>query len=455
MAIKYADFDLATGNNDGTSWANAWKTMDDVNAGTNGSAPAAGDILVARGTDTLSSSPALTASGTAGNPIIYVGVNSSGVYEQGTRAVLDADNTAANALNFNSKEDIIFQAFDFLNGTSNNVVTVNKADIFFDCRIVSSGAVGCSAASKNYFIRCQFLTNTGSALTLGTDCYVSECFFNGNGGSDVQCVVPATTVTRSIFTNSQTCIWASTNLFVDGCIFNSADVICLRNGGTIMTVKNSLFTNNTVAGLSMFYQADVLAFNNAFWNNSGDKLAAGATYTIFPYGASDVALSGDPYDDESTDDLTITQPNTDLINIEVPLDPNNSAFECIGLPPTRSTGTVPTFAGITGSQMASNGSLFLQWTDGTGEGQYVVFLSTSAITYADSERVCLVNTGIEKCIVAQTGAGTPLLPNTLYYYAVRAASGTLTYDTNVVTGSYTCVGLGNTAPQYIKNIAGG
>ncbi len=343
MATYYADFDLGTGNNDGTAWADAWQTMDDVQAGTNGTAPAAGDTVLCRGTNTLSSVPALSASGTAGNPIIYVGVNSSGVYEDGTRAVLDANSSAANALDWNSREYTYFTAFDFLNGTSHNIIGMNKFNVMYDCRIVNAGGDGVNSATSNqsFYHRVQVINSTGDGMAIGNDNVVEECFINLSGTTSLNAYASRRlSVIGTILTNSGLNLLSCGNANVDGCIFNNAGQIAIQNNNIDVQVKNSLFTNMTTGGafISIFYGADILATNNAFWNNSGDKLGGGATYTIFPYGDTDTALSGDPYADEANDDLTISQPNTDLINISVNLSGNNISYEDIGIGTVRSSG---------------------------------------------------------------------------------------------------------------------
>lgn len=77
MATYFADFDLGTGSNDGTSWANAWRTMQDAHDGTNGTAPAAGDFVLCKGTDSISSTISLTTAGAVTGHIRYIGVAAS------------------------------------------------------------------------------------------------------------------------------------------------------------------------------------------------------------------------------------------------------------------------------------------------------------------------------------------------------------------------------------------
>jgi len=100
MATKYADFDLTTGANNGSGWADAWRSMADVIAGSNSTPPAAGDTVLMRGTDTTTAVITWNLSGAHDTGYIkLIGVDASGNNVGGnTRAVIDRNNGNSIAL---------------------------------------------------------------------------------------------------------------------------------------------------------------------------------------------------------------------------------------------------------------------------------------------------------------------------------------------------------------------
>lgn len=175
MATYYADFDLATGNNDGTSWADAWQTMADAIAGTNGTPPAAGDTVYCRGTDTLSASPTLTQSGGGSTGRIrWIGVNGSGTND-GTRVVLDA-NGARHALTL-SGDHHLFENFAFTGttGSYDGLWGAGDYNVFVNCAAYSCGDCGFgSLGTNNILIRCVAYSNGGYGIYGST---TTQCFF--------------------------------------------------------------------------------------------------------------------------------------------------------------------------------------------------------------------------------------------------------------------------------------
>lgn len=135
MTTYYADFDLTTGNNDGSNAANAWKTMADVFAGSNGTAPAAGDTVLCKGTDVLGASVEPSASGAYNTGYIkFIGVDSSWNNVGGSaRAVLDGNGGAYSVLYCNTGRSYLwFENFIFKN--------TNKASGNCAVRIVTNNS---------------------------------------------------------------------------------------------------------------------------------------------------------------------------------------------------------------------------------------------------------------------------------------------------------------------------
>lgn len=176
MTTYYADFDLATGNNTGVDAANAWKTFADVLAGSNGTAPTAGDTVLCKGTDTLAGTQTVTIDGTYdGGYIKFIGVDASWANVGGsTRAVLDANGGAFSCLTFNGANYIWMENFrltntskaanrngvDYVTAYSDNDIWVNcVADNCYNGFQGSSGYARCLT-----FIRCLAHTNANAGF---------------------------------------------------------------------------------------------------------------------------------------------------------------------------------------------------------------------------------------------------------------------------------------------------
>lgn len=157
MATYYADFDLTTGNNDGSDAANAWRTMADVIAGNNGTVPAAGDSVLCKGTDTTSAVTTVNISGSNTGHIKFIGVDSSwDNVGDTTRAIIDANNGAYVCTSI-AGSYIWFENFEFINAGSSGSTY--------------HGVQFASGAYRDYciFINCAARDNNGIG-------------FDGNGG---------------------------------------------------------------------------------------------------------------------------------------------------------------------------------------------------------------------------------------------------------------------------------
>jgi len=183
MATKYANFDLATGNNDGSDWTNAWKTMADAIAGTNSAPPAAGDTVYCKGTDTLAAGCVLNLVGTEISYIRWIGVNASGTND-GTRATLDCNGGNFPALQFNAAYCNSFDNFRFTGSVTNGVASGVGASyylVFNNCSFDNNGSAGINfttnnAAQYNTFVRCVFYGNDYGFITSNYDRFFFSCF---------------------------------------------------------------------------------------------------------------------------------------------------------------------------------------------------------------------------------------------------------------------------------------
>jgi len=176
MTDYYVDADLDSGDNDGGgdgdaydptsagNWTNAWKTFADCMAGTNGSAPAAGDVVFCKGTDTLGSATVTTsASGSVASGFItFIGCAADGSVD-GTRVVINGDGSYVPLTN-GGHSFLWFENFEFTNSSGDGVAWHTNGDycVFVNCISHSnSSGDGFTGASGDQvlFVKCQAYSN--------------------------------------------------------------------------------------------------------------------------------------------------------------------------------------------------------------------------------------------------------------------------------------------------------
>ena len=143
MADLLADFDLGTGLDDGSSWANAFKTP-----GTMDSGMSAGDRCFIQGDHSQSSALTLDSPGTVTNPCIYIGVKQGTTNDpvEETDVVDDQDDANMPSITTTGVNDIKPRDFARWWGvkfvTGNNFVDVNTTTgwIMEQCHIVLGAA---------------------------------------------------------------------------------------------------------------------------------------------------------------------------------------------------------------------------------------------------------------------------------------------------------------------------
>ncbi len=437
----------AAGGTDSGTQANPYKSQ----ASLIGGGISAGDIIYWTGIETLTgAATAWPTSGTAAAPIQIISTDSSWNYEKGTGGI--NANGQTNALNLNSKGFIIVTGMKTYGASGDNITGGSNRCYFFEVESYSAGGYGIYCNSTfQYMIDCYLYSNTTAGAYLGGRGLMSGCFLTLNGKGVIlesgDHIEDTTSVNN---TTSQIEFLAGNYGTVTNCTASGGNygIVC----GAAHYVKNTLISKAAIEGINGTGSHLATLNNVAMWDNTLD-VAAALIVVYHPYQSTLIAIGSDPYVTFGTD-WSIARPNTDLLDVEVSVGTQTDYVTIGSLTPTIPTASTPTFAGLTGGQMVSDGSLRLEWAAGSGGTHYVGYVSTSAITYAVGERACMVNFGINKMTIFQTGAGTPLVPGTFYYFAVRLEKiGTSAEDTNTVTGQYTCVGRG-TAPQYIKQGGG-
>jgi len=168
----YADFDVSGGSNLGTL-AQPWETLADVLAGTNGTAPAAGESVGCKGTDGITSTVTVSLDGTSsGGYIKFIGVDSNWDNVGGTTlTIIDGQTNTLDCLTFIGATFLWFENFDIKNagssGTTNDGIygatTNNNYNVFInihthDCK--GDGISGNLYLKRSLFFRCSSYNNS-------------------------------------------------------------------------------------------------------------------------------------------------------------------------------------------------------------------------------------------------------------------------------------------------------
>jgi len=170
MADIYADGQLGTGANNGSSWVNAYQGEAGLQSACD--AAIADDIIHITRTFTLTAAIDIdTASGNNGSPIRVIGYNynSGSPIVDGTRSILDANSAAANCIAANGVHYWVLENIEFKNATGDNVTAVT-ADVqswtFINCISHDAGGDGWGYDDINLkyisyarYIACQSYSN--------------------------------------------------------------------------------------------------------------------------------------------------------------------------------------------------------------------------------------------------------------------------------------------------------
>ncbi len=191
MATWLANFDLGTGNNDGTSVANAFRSMQ---AAVDEVTLAAGDIVYCVGTDTLGANLDLDGnSGDETNGMVrFIGVSSiDPVTNDGTRAVIDGNSQTwtciATATDFWNIEN-----FEFTQMSGAGLGALTSPDIWFfnNCSFNNNSTFGIDSTQIqfSFFFRCTFFLNGSDGVNRGDENSFLFCSFHDNTASGIRCL---------------------------------------------------------------------------------------------------------------------------------------------------------------------------------------------------------------------------------------------------------------------------
>jgi len=314
MADRYVMIGLATGNDDGTSWTDAYQSVAGFQTALD--ATAAGDTChVASVSDadiTLAAPMDIdTTQGTATSPceLVGYGYNGGSPTEDGTYVCLDCDSAALCGLKSADKDFWVVRNFEIKNSTGDCVegATANpRSWIFNNCYLhdAAGAGIGDGAAAKPFdrcaFVYCRFEDNT----TLGADAQYANysfCTFIGNGtygfNSGSYSVVYGSVIHGNTGDGGYTSIGGG----IFDCVFDgNSDGIDLGNAGA--AVIGCTQTNNGAYGIRCRGLAVVLyCLQNG--NTSGAILETAPAYEELKGASTDVA-GAEMYEDQANDKFT-------------------------------------------------------------------------------------------------------------------------------------------------------
>ena len=177
MAIRYANFDLATGLNDGTSEINAWQSWADLFAG-----ESAGDVVYVKRTATRHTQSARI-------DFVFFGTGSSDIsIVEGYETVIGDGGMFRTSDNMRLQGGLIVRNMDIVfDSDSLPAVETLQVGMMENCRIVQQGRAGIvchgtTSPRQNYasLVNCYLERNTdggaGSSVLPGTDvAYMDGC----------------------------------------------------------------------------------------------------------------------------------------------------------------------------------------------------------------------------------------------------------------------------------------
>lgn len=187
MTTYYVD-PGAEGENDGTSWDDAWISLQSA-----ADTAAAGDTVYCRGTQNLSAAIDFdTASGTYdGGYIKFIGCNASGVND-GTRFTLKRTANTINGIYVNGVSFVWLEniSIEDCTGTAGIAVANAYSDKWRLINVRCHNNTGRGAFINSYgrywsFHGCVFTANGGIGIYRPVDSKFHGCVFNGNGDNGV------------------------------------------------------------------------------------------------------------------------------------------------------------------------------------------------------------------------------------------------------------------------------
>jgi hypothetical protein len=277
-ATYYCHLGLATGDDNGTTSANAWRTLQKAVDGTNGTQPTAGDMVLVYNQETTTANVDFDGpNGTrAGGYVKFVGVNSSWVND-GTRFKIAAGTGVERAIVGTSEYlwienaelcdadqwgifnlgtgSMVIRCYIHDNGLDGIYITNTTVSVL-NCKSSSNGRHGIFYSTQNsYFEYDTLIQNANCAIDFDDQTYqtVKNCIIhdNGNGYTQIRGVGNSSKIINNVIdgtdqtndtglTFSATCFGAK----VVGNRFTNMN-LGIKGVGTIGEMKYNYFDDNT------------------------------------------------------------------------------------------------------------------------------------------------------------------------------------------------------------------
>jgi hypothetical protein len=357
MPTYYVD-PAAAGTDAGTSWTNAWTTLQRAIDGTGGTKPVAGDIVYCRGTQTVATM--IDSDGNSGSVasgfVKFIGCNASGDVD-GTQFVLNGNNNSLTAIVRLDADYIWFENIKFVDCggsgagvTCSNYVGSPTENVFVDCWFHSNAGAGFSFVSgagggqRLLFLRCWSTDNGGAGFANVRHGQFIFCKVTGNAGGGIDCqasIGGSLSVVESVVQGNTgvglNCRNSSGFHLVFGSVIDGNSTVGVLGEGSLTSILASRITEQGTYGVNgssgraligwCYMPASGQARDNATANTNG------TTDIVNINGASTNDLAGTDANGgyaNPTTNFALTSSAT-LRNQTVPIDANTTVYVSAGL----------------------------------------------------------------------------------------------------------------------------
>ena len=253
MTTRYVD-PSASGDNDGTSWINAYETLQQ-----GADNAVAGDIVYCRGTETTAAVVDFdTNSGTnAGGFIKFIGCNAAGNVD-GTRYIIDCNSGHWNGITHTNTSTVWLENFAVYRSAHTGIA--NGGDsygwVFINCAAYNCGEYGWTGSwsLSSTLIRCLVYSNSwGGFASFGANTRWYFCCARDNSDVGFSSLATSQTVIGCIGHNNTNGNFSLTSGHCFQCVSDGTSIGITTTANTSLSasfVLGSRITNNSTAGFN-------------------------------------------------------------------------------------------------------------------------------------------------------------------------------------------------------------